>query len=277
MIPVGWDDGFSVNISGCITVRPMLQEQRRQWKQYMEWMGHAAGNRTLLRAPTFFGPKPEIMMTEKYRDQLKQCLTIIAGYSEKQEQEDIDEIISGLILLVEKPNFAAISCNDCRKWVVNAKGEIMTDSAGNPSPRPPLPVLCEMGPPHQCPKGHHSHEKTVTDRVIKIWNHFWQWQTNTPVCPIIARNHAIVRWVLSGRNTRSYPILSRSNLRRAFRGPIGSPVAGRGIPLPASGGTESPDAPDSGISDSAGEPEGTCDTGGADAETSRLEGVGTTS
>lgn len=238
MIPIGWDDGFSQVIEGVITVRPMLHDRQVQYKEYLK---HVSNNREvdpariLFRSPNYFGPKYETLGIELK----KKCILAIQGYTLDQEKEQLGEILRGVTLLVEKPNFARLSCDTCRQYCVTDEGELIINPDGRPAVRPPIGVPCEKG--RFCPKGHHSNPVEVTGLVRKAWTHFWQWNANLNTCPIMARNASLIRWILNGRSARSYPLFGGSGFIGATRGIIGSPPINRSPTLREGGDAEGSD------------------------------------
>ena len=214
MIPAGWDDGFSYEITPSITVRPMLGPRRKQWAAYQKYRagagdkkGKEAGISVLFKAPNYFGPARE----ELPPDIVGRIAQTITGYSAENEKGDFQRLEAGFVLAHEHPHFARLSCETCKALLVDSTtGKVLP----GPQPRPvTMPILCEC-PGMTCPKVHHAKPIVFDELCAKVWRHYWESKASgqTFSCPIIQRNWALIEWIVNyGRAVQLDPFLSRAD------------------------------------------------------------------
>jgi len=69
------------------------------------------------------------------------------------------------------PEIYTRDCNECRKYMYDAKGEIKMLGRGTIKMKRPkqIPPPCEKG---NCPKGHYTEQKTLSNMNYQTWLHF---------------------------------------------------------------------------------------------------------
>lgn len=193
MIPAEWDDGFTHEGERGILYRPLLREQRRQLKEMTTGSDSDLQSAipALFSPPRYWGPPIDELVPAT-----RQWFTrkIISDF--RTEDADFRSIDDTITMLVQHPGLSRLSCNDCRRFATNHEtGEVLFQQDGQPISRN-LPALCEttVG----CPKGHWNNPKGASTLGLKVWKHYWLMRAvgQTFNCPIIARNWALIDWVV---------------------------------------------------------------------------------
>lgn len=222
MIPIGWNDGFSQNINSRITVRPMLSARRVEWAAYAK-ADPVAGLKSVLRAPWYFGP-PQEKLTE---EEITLVVNAVAGYSKQQEIDDFQTIEDNIVFYVTEEKFRNFSCEECLAFVITEEGFIHAGYNGVKTPRPKVnPVMCETS--RGCARGHHTKQKGLTGLTRQVWVHYHECQAtgHQPLCPIVMRNWALIRWILNGRNPLLNPYPGGAGSGRPAGCVISDPIPG---------------------------------------------------
>mgnify|MGYP000320028745 CR=1 FL=1 len=200
MIPVEWDDGFTHEGEQGILFRPLLREQRKQIKD-MEDGDLLSFLPALFSPPRYWGPPLETLSPAS-----RQWFTrrILGDFREENDAfKQLDETVT---MIVQHPGLVKLSCDDCRKFATDHKtGEVLHQQDGQPIRRM-LPPLCDTSV--GCPKGHWKDQKGTSTLGLKVWRHYWLMRAvgQTYTCPIVARNWALIDWIVRyGRRAEFNP------------------------------------------------------------------------
>ena len=202
MIPWEWDDGFTVELDHGIRVRPMLLEQRVQALTKPDL-------KQIFNAPWYWGPEPETLSSTIRCEVTKRIIS-----SQVEENQQFREVDESLEMLFKHANLLRLSCESCRKYATDHEsGTVYYQLDGSPTPRSSLiPLPCETL--RGCPKGHWKDPKAPTRLGLAVWSHFWKYD-GPQKCPLMARNAALINWVVKYGRRPEYNPFSR----RAATGP----------------------------------------------------------
>lgn len=195
-IPPRLNDGYSRIVNG-IPVRSMLLPDRDHVFDLIRQGRADQANEIILSEPYVFGDTS--ILTDEQRQEI---WVSVVEYPE--QDKDVKNLIFGAKLRMQHPKLAQLSCDTCRKYVVDPDTwEVVERFGRGPLPRNGGELLCETE--RGCPRGTWKAPIALSEKNTQTWNHYWEWRLAgmpLPDCSTQRRNWMLLHWITEHGCTR---------------------------------------------------------------------------